>query len=82
MMEPMATDALTAAADELYALVPEEFTAARNARAKDVKVDDRALSQRIGEFRKPSPAAWILNQLVREQPDAVDELLDLVEHSA
>ena len=77
MMDAMATDALTAAADELYALVPEEFTAARNARAKDVKVDDRALSQRIGEFRKPSPAAWILNQLVREQPDAVDELLDL-----
>ena len=33
MMEAMATDALTAAADELYALVPEEFTAARNARA-------------------------------------------------
>jgi hypothetical protein len=77
MMEPMATDALTAAADELYALVPEEFTAARNARAKDAKVDDTALGQRIGEFRKPSPAAWILNQLVRDQPDAVDELLDL-----
>ncbi|HEU0182184.1 MAG TPA: hypothetical protein VFR16_08325 [Agromyces mariniharenae] len=73
----MATDALTAAADELYALVPEEFTAARNARAKDAKADDTALGQRIGEFRKPSPAAWILNQLVREQPDAVDELLDL-----
>lgn len=77
MMEPMATDALTAAADELYALVPEEFTAARNARAKDAKAGDTALGQRIGEFRKPSPAAWILNQLVREQPDAVDELLDL-----
>ncbi|MGW4930994.1 hypothetical protein ACWEOH_17805 [Agromyces sp. NPDC004153] len=73
----MATDALTAAADELYALVPEEFTAARNARARDAKTDDTALGQRIGEFRKPSPAAWILNQLVREQPDAVDELLDL-----
>lgn len=77
MMERMATDALTAAADELYALVPEEFTAARNARARDAKTDDTALGQRIGEFRKPSPAAWILNQLVREQPDAVDELLDL-----
>lgn len=77
MMEPMATDALTAAADELYALVPEEFTAARNARAKDAKADDTELGKRIGEFRKPSPAAWILNQLVREQPDAVDELLDL-----
>lgn len=77
MMEPMATDALTAAADELYALVPEEFTAARNARAKDAKADDKELGARIGEFRKPSPPAWILNQLVREQPDAIDELLDL-----
>lgn len=73
----MATDALTAAADELYALAPEEFTAARNARAKDAKADDKELGARIGEFRKPSPPAWILNQLVREQPDAIDELLDL-----
>ena len=77
MMEPMATDALTAEADELYALVPEEFTAARNARAKDAKADDRELGQRIAELRKPSPAAWILNQLVRAHPDALDELLDL-----
>ena len=73
----MATDELTAAADELYALVPDEFTAARNARAKDAKADDRELGQRIGEFRKPSPAAWIVNMLVREHPDALDELLDL-----
>ena len=73
----MATDALTAAADELYALVPDEFTAARNARAKEATLDDRELGQRIGEFRKPSPAAWIVNMLVREHPDAVDELLDL-----
>ena len=73
----MATDELTAAADELYALVPDEFTAARNARAKEAKLDDRVLGQRIGEFRKPSPAAWIVNMLVREHPDAVDELLDL-----
>lgn len=73
----MATDALTAAAEELYALVPEEFTAARNARAKEAKADDRELGERIAEFHKPSPAAWILNQLVREHPDAIDELLDL-----
>lgn len=73
----MATDALTAAADELYALVPEEFTAARNARAKEAKADDRELGERIAEFHKPSPAAWILNQLVRGHSDAIDELLDL-----
>ena len=73
----MATDALTTAADELYALVPDEFTAARNTRAKEAGLDDRALGQRIGELRRPSPAAWIVNMLVREHPDAVDELLDL-----
>jgi len=77
MMEAMATDALTAAADELYALVPDEFTAARNARAKEVRSEDRDLAARIGELRKPSPSAWILNQLVREHADAVDELLEL-----
>jgi hypothetical protein len=78
MMDPMATDTLTAAADELYDLVPEEFTAARNVRAKEAKAaDDRELAQRIGELRKPSPAAWIVNRLVREHADAVDELLDL-----
>ncbi len=77
MMEPMATDALTAEADELYGLVPEEFTAARNARTKAVRAEDRELSGRIGELRKPSPAAWIVNQLVRAHADALDELLEL-----
>ncbi|WP_448005141.1 hypothetical protein [Agromyces bauzanensis] len=76
----MATDAITAAADELYALVPEEFTAARNALAKDAKAaDDRELADRIGALKKPSPAAWILNQLVRRHPDELDELHDLGE---
>ncbi|MFD4420906.1 hypothetical protein ACFWN7_05315 [Agromyces sp. NPDC058484] len=70
----MATDPLTAAADELYALVPEEFTAARNARAKEAKADDRELGARVGELKRPSPAAWIVNRLVREHPDTIDEL--------
>ena len=77
MMEHMAPDALTAVADELYELVPDEFTAARNARAKAVKGDDAELARRIGALRRPSPAAWIVNRLVREQADALDELLDL-----
>ena len=73
----MSTDALTAAAEDLYAVVPEEFTAARNARAKEEKAGDRELGQRIGELRKPSPGAWIVNQLVRQQAEAIEELLDL-----
>jgi len=76
-MERMATDPITAVADELYALVPEEFTAARNARAKEAKSDDRELGVRLGELKKPSPSAWIVNQLVRAHPDTIDELLEL-----
>lgn len=77
MMERMATDAITVVADELYAFVPEEFTAARNARAKEAKADDRELGVRIGELKKPSPSAWIVNQLVRAHGDTIDELLVL-----
>ena len=76
-MGRMATDALTAVAEELYALVPEEFTAARNSRAKAAKADDAELARGIGALRRPSPAAWIVNRLAREQPDGLDELLDL-----
>ena len=80
-MEPMATDAqddaLTAAAEELYALLPDDFTAARNARAKQAKQGDRDLGDRIAQLRRPSPAAWLVNRLAREHPDDLDELLDL-----
>ncbi|WP_138708080.1 hypothetical protein, partial [Agromyces tardus] len=73
----MATDALTVAAEELYALVPEEFTAARNARAKAAKPGDPELAARIGGLRKPSPAAWIANAVAREHADGLDELVAL-----
>ena len=76
-MDAMATDALTAAAEELYALAPEEFTAARNARAKAAKPGDPELARRIGELRKPSPAAWIANTLARARADALEELVAL-----
>lgn len=73
----MATDGLTEAADALYALVPEEFTAARNARAADAKGSDPALAKRIAALRRPSPAAWIVNRLAREQADRLGDLLGL-----
>jgi chromosome segregation ATPase len=73
----MPTDALAAVADELYALPPDEFTAARNDRAKAVRADDRELASRIQELRRPSPAAWLVNQLVRHRSDELDAILDL-----
>lgn len=73
----MATDAHNEDADHLYGLAPEEFTAARNARVREVKPDDRELAARIQELRKPSPAAFLVNQLVRRKSDEIDDLLDL-----
>lgn len=73
----MDTDVLTEAADALYALVPEEFTAARNARAADAKGSDPALSKRIAALRRPSPAAWIVNRLAREQAELLGDLVGL-----
>jgi hypothetical protein len=66
-------------ADELYALLPDVFTAARNARAKRMRLDDRELAKAVAELRRPSPAAWLVNQLVRHRPDQLEQLLQLGE---
>lgn len=68
------------AADELYALAPEEFTAARTAREKDAKkAGDRELATRIHALARPNVAGWMLNRLVRERPQEVQPFLELGE---
>lgn len=65
-------------ADELYALAPAEFTAARNARSRDIKDGkDLELAQRVLELRKPSPAAWAVNLLARERRVELEQLAEL-----
>ncbi|MEV3970501.1 hypothetical protein AB0K68_20505 [Streptomyces sp. NPDC050698] len=67
-------------ADELYALRPEEFTAARaSAMASARTAGDRELAERIRTLRKPSLAAWVSNLLVRSSPGEVEPLLRLGE---
>lgn len=63
-------------ADELYGLLPSEFTAARNAAAKEL---DKPARDRIMALKKPTPAAWVVNLLVRQRPDQVDAVLELGE---
>ncbi|MGV9451691.1 hypothetical protein [Streptomyces sp. NPDC003635] len=67
-------------ADELYALRPEDFTAARNTRMAEARTaGDRALAERIGKLRRPTLSAWVSNLLVRERPEEVQALLRLGE---
>ncbi|MFH8901097.1 hypothetical protein ACH4HG_32610 [Streptomyces coeruleorubidus] len=69
-----------AVADELYALRPEEFTAARSSAVAAARTaGDRELADRIGALRKPSLAAWASNLLVRSRPGDVEPLLRLGE---
>ena len=71
-------DELAAVADELYALPPEGFVAERDARAKQLRTDgDRDLAADVKALPRPTAAAWLLNQLARLQPDAVQELVSL-----
>ncbi|TFD95224.1 hypothetical protein E3T61_00895 [Cryobacterium lactosi] len=71
--------ALAVLARELYGLQPEGFTAARNARAGELKPSDAALAKQVAVLRKPAPAAWVVNLLAREHPDDLTALLDLGE---
>ncbi|WP_210480184.1 hypothetical protein [Naasia sp. SYSU D00948] len=65
-------------ADELYSLPLPQFTAERNARAKEMRSGgDRALAAEIARLPKPSVAAWAANTLVRERGDQVGDVLSL-----
>ncbi|GAB3426226.1 hypothetical protein [Flindersiella endophytica] len=67
-------------ADELYALVPREFTAARDERVRAARAEgDRALATALGKLRRPSQSAWLVNLLSRRERERVEELLELAE---
>src|SRR3954451_16548119 len=66
---------LDSAAEDLYGLPPEEFTAARDEVAK--QAPEPALKKAIKSLRKPTVSAHAVNQLVRQHPDEIDDLLDL-----
>lgn len=66
------------AADELYGLPPEDFTAARDGKVRAARdAGDRALAAAIGRLRKPTVTAWVLNLLVRDQPEVGEQLIEL-----
>ena len=67
-------DPLLEIADDLYALPLADFTPARDARAKEHKAD-KALAAAVKGLRKASAAAWVVNLLVRREPDQVDQVL-------
>jgi hypothetical protein len=69
-------DELEKAADELYGLPPAEFTKARDELAKRLREDGhRDVAREVKSLRRPTLAAWALNQLVRHRRKDVERLL-------
>jgi hypothetical protein len=61
---------------ELYGLPLEQFTDRRNALARELRREGRREeAAAVSKLRKPSVAAWAVNQLVRTQRREVDGLL-------
>ncbi|MDQ6649479.1 MAG: hypothetical protein M3Z02_05110, partial [Actinomycetota bacterium] len=67
-------------ADELYALAPEQFTAARDGFAREVQdAGDRELGAGIRRLRRPTRGAWLVNLVARERAPELAELLAIGE---
>jgi hypothetical protein len=62
---------------EFYGLPLDRFVPERAALAKALRADGkREQAAEVAKLRKPSVAAWAVNQLVRTQRRAIDELFD------
>ena len=69
---------LDEAVGELYGLHPDEFLSARRGLAAKAKADkETGLAKAIESIRKPTAAAWAINQLVRARPDDMERLVEL-----
>ena len=68
--------ALTDEVDALYGLPLDAFTQARNDLARRLRTERKPEdAAEVAGLRKPTAAAWVVNQLVRERPEDVRALL-------
>lgn len=68
-------EASARAPEDLYGLPLEEFTPARDALAKELKAaGQKDAAAEVKRLRKPSLAAWALNRVARDDPEAVERL--------
>ncbi len=67
-----------AIADELYALPPGDFAAARDEYVRKARAEGRqTLARELAQLRRPTLSAWIINLLWRDQRDVMEQLFEL-----
>lgn len=66
--------------DELYVLAPGDFVGRRDELAKAARAGgDKTLAAAARRLKRPTTSAWALNLLSRQEPDLVEQLLELGE---
>ena len=67
-------------ADELYALPPGEFTAARDAQIATAKnAGDKALAAQLAALKRPTVGAWLVNVVALRRPEDLRRLFEAAE---
>jgi hypothetical protein len=67
----------------LYALPPEDFIPARDTLAKRLQADDdRGVAAAVKKLRRPTVAAWAVDQAARAEPSMLEDLLSAGERLA
>jgi hypothetical protein len=62
---------------DLYGLPAEDFTAARDVLAKALRAEgDKAAAANVKALRRPTVAAWAVNQIARDRPELVDAVAE------
>ena len=75
---PDRSDAADDALRTLYSATPDEFLTRRGELVAAARQRGDAVTARtVEKLRKPTTAAWIVNLLALERPEAVDELIEL-----
>lgn len=63
--------------DELFDLEPSEFIAARDRLAKELRAaGDTEQAAAVKALRRPTLAAWAVNQVARRRPELVDAVIE------
>ena len=66
------------ARDELYVAHPDKFIARRKELVAAARAaGDQQAATAIGELRRPTRSAWVVNQFVRTEPDALSPLIQV-----
>src|SRR5918997_1242200 len=66
--------------DRLFSVPLEDFVAERKQLAKELRAaGDRGAAAEVAKWPKPTPPAWALNLVAREEPDALAQWLDAAE---